>query len=96
MKLEVGQIINDGDNDLIVSALKEHEGSLYAYVMNINTDEVGFYKVIDLGEEYDFKLVEDDKTINELFLMFAKDYATKNPEAFDRIKKSIDEQNGNI
>ena len=96
MKLEVGQIINDGDNDLIVSALKEHEGNLYAYVMNIKTDEVGFYKVIDLGEEYDFKLVEDDKTINELFLMIAKDYAAKNPEAFDNIKKIIDEQNDNI
>ena len=79
MILEEGQIINDGENDLIVCATKEHEGAWYAYVLNDKTDEVGFYKVKDLGEDYDFELVEDEKLIQELILAFAKDYAKENP-----------------
>ena len=89
MMLKQGQIINDGDSDLIVCDVKEYEGKTYAYMMNDNNSEVGFYEVVDLGEEYDFNLVEDEKLNKELILIFAKDYANKNPEIVEEVNQII-------
>ena len=41
------------------------------------SDELEFYKVNDLREEYDFELVEDERQIQELILVFAKEYVEK-------------------
>ena len=90
MILDKGQIINDGENDLIVCATKEYEGLWYAYVLNNKTDEVGFYKVTDLGEDYDFELVEDEKKIKELVLLFGKDYIKENPNVISKVQQIID------
>lgn len=92
MILKEGQIINDGENDLIICAVKEHEKSWYIYTLNEEYDELGFYKVNDLGEEYDFELVEDEKQIQELILVFAKEYAEKNPNVLRELKESNNEE----
>ena len=100
MILEEGQVINDGENDLIVCATKEYKGTWYAYLLKDNTDEVAFYEVRDLGDDYDFKLVEDKKKISELILFFSKDYAEKNPDAIkeldEYINSNIDVENENV
>ena len=41
MILKQGQIINDGDSDLIVCDVKEYEGKTYAYMMNDNNSKWG-------------------------------------------------------
>ena len=93
MILEQGQIINDGENDLIVCATKEYENNWYAYVLNSETDEVGFYKVKDIGNDYDFELVEDEKNIEELILVFAKDYANEHKDEFTNISINKEDEN---
>ena len=87
MNLKVGQVINDGFNDLIICAVKEHEKSWYIYTLNEESDQLGFYKVNDLGEEYSFELVEDEKQIQELILIFAKEYAEKNPNVLKELEE---------
>ena len=68
MNLKVGQVINDGFNDLIICAVKEHENSWYIYTLNEESDQLGFYKVNDLGEEYSFELVEDESDADAIIV----------------------------
>ena len=92
------QIINDGENDLIVCATKEYKGTWYAYLLKDNTDEVGFYKINIENGVYNFELVENKKEIEELILLFAKEYAEKNPNALKELDEYInsnDEEESN-
>ena len=85
MILKEGQIINDGE-----CATKEHEGFWYVYVLNDEKDELGFYKITIENDIYNFELVEDSKKVEELILLFAKDYAEKNPDATKELKEFMD------
>lgn len=98
MLLKEGQVINDGENDLIVCATKEYKGTWYAYLLKDNTDEVGFYKINIENGVYNFELVENKKEIEELILLFAKEYAEKNPNALKELDEYInsnDEEESN-
>lgn len=87
--LKEGQLIKDGESNLIICSVKEYDGFIYAYVLNDKTNEVGFYKVNVENGIYDFELEEDKKQVEELILVFAKDYVSKNPQAIEDLEKLI-------
>ena len=84
--LKAGHIIKDENDDLIVCSTKEFGNILYAYIMNDTTKEFGFYKVDIQEDTYNLELVEDEKKLQELILIFAKDYIEKNPEVVKKIE----------
>ena len=71
MILKKGQIVNDGENDLIVCDVKLFENQWYAYLLNEVTCDVSFYKVIIHEDKYDFEEVVDEKLLEKIIRFFS-------------------------
>ena len=71
MILKKGQIVNDGENDLIVCDVRLFEDDWYAYLLNESTEEVSFYKIIIDEEKYDFIEIVNKNLLGRLVQFFA-------------------------
>ena len=72
MNLEVGQYINDGQYDLLVSAIDSFENKQYVYVINEEKDEALFYEMKRENDGWNFYLENSPHQIHQLILHFAK------------------------
>ena len=71
MILKKGQIVNDGENDLIVCDVRLFKDDWYAYLLNESTEEVSFYKIIIDEEKYDFIEIVNKNLLGRLVQFFA-------------------------
>lgn len=72
MNLEIGQYINDGHTDLLVSAIDVFENKHYVYLINEEIDEANFYEMRREADGWNFYLEKSPIKIQQLIMHFAK------------------------
>ena len=71
MNIEIGQYINDGQRDLLVSAIEEYNGKLYIYLIDEINDVSDFYEIDKENDVYNFKRIDDEPLIQQLIIHFS-------------------------
>jgi len=71
MNLEVGQYINDGQNDLLVCDIKNYEGKRYVYLLDEKKDESYFYEMKKVNDLWEFKKEKNENQIKQLIIHFS-------------------------
>ena len=80
MILEKGNLVNDGENDLLICSAITYDKKEYVLLLNMETDELGFYYVKMNNDIYDFSLVKDENLIEKLLFHSAKNFLKKNED----------------
>lgn len=81
MNYETGDILEINDKEQVILALFSSEGKDYAFLNEIENDDVtDNYYIAELIDEDDYEVITDEKELNRLF-----------PLAQESLKKVMDE-----
>ena len=69
---EFGDVINDGENDLVVCAVEKIDNNDYVLLCDEKTKKVAVYEVRETANKFNYYLVNDDIILGKLALNIVK------------------------
>jgi len=69
---EKGDIVNDGENDLLVCAVEKIDDKTYVLLFDEKTIKLALYEVTETADSFDYTLVHDDAMMGKVMLNIAK------------------------
>ena len=77
---EIGDVVNDGDNRLVVCAVEQIEGKNYVLFCDEKTMKIALYEIDKTNEVFSYILIHDDTMLGKVVLNIVKKHDIEGEE----------------